>query len=567
MMARVTGWMVATCVLALASEARAWCSPDHVGMPECDGNAGYNGQGTLSRKFRAVKNVCNLGEGVGTTIDVAAYYIDPVQIVAGDTLGVAAFKHGGGAHTYYWDNHGRAIGHPMNPYDQITASLVNKGLVVVHVISALHTVDPWVAADHVVEGLGCFRRATTSGQCITSGSGTPLCFNDLLDRVNWGGAGMSNLTYIGWSSGGIAGIYLPEKLRTNIRMYIFIDPAKHEWMSMIPMSMYTNAPLIHLYPDYYGPYNQALNNTFLLRNTLSGAWVPIGMRDYDMPGATDCNPDDFDGNPATDNGCHHSTHITAIDGYWSADPSGPSAHQALCDDDGPAPTDSSGIVCSSRRECGTSGTWCEVIKSLTTEGGIRAIQAPNATWSMEPRGSLEVLSRYVTAYAACLGAEDAGYFQPWVNGYKRSQDDGIACFGGTTSYPVPSPSCAAHASSSACTGAGCVWAGWGINAGRAECLRDAYTPFREPTCSSYTTSASCFSNPACTWAPTTRPAIRLNNGQVVTDYPHNNNRDYMTEPVASGGSAYNTTTGAFTEQTERLDATYPITCASGIGVR
>ncbi len=193
-----------------------------------------------------------------------------------------------------------------------------------------------------------------------------------------------------------------------------LDAAKATWVANPPTGLSTGTPIIHLYPDWYGPFRESQNQLFTLGTNpnVTGPWAPIGIKDMN------CDPD---------SGCHNAHHCMTVEDAFSWESGyGNSSHETKADS-----------------QCRTSG-----------------VVPPGATWTWGE--SYYIAQRYVVAYASCMGGVVGSYYQSWVNGKDREFDDsgtnGHLC----TRDGFVDATCGSYATKSSCLAApasyGCHWA-------------------------------------------------------------------------------------------------------------
>ncbi len=504
------------------------------------------------------------------------------------------FLHGGGAGAPNGnafagatvDTHGDSV----NPYHEIAEGLASSGFVVIQPILGIGPgTMPWDDAANAADALQCIAERSDPKTC-TGTSGTRPCLYSILNNVAWSANYKENIVVVGHSAGAVAGLYLPEKYMTAVKGMIMIDPAKDVYLRQPPMltMVGTATPVVHFYPDFYGPLQNASNGLFRLglnnscvggqcvggatpgapcssSSTMNqcgtgfctdqtgcsstadcpggtcsgprptqGPWVPIGIRDY--PG---CNPD---------TGCHESHHCTGMSslpatptsyGFYYANEIVPQ-HYPWCGAGVAGCTKTGNGQCPAGTYC-TATTYCSKNSALNqghTWTRHRSLPAnapdPTGLYTEAALGSRSshVLQRYVQAYAACLGGKRNGNqkAQPWVTGQLRAMNDAGGT-GGVCSNTdgVLTPACSAFtypgATGGDCTAAGCLW-------------NRRYDP--------------------------AGPVIRINNGQTVTDYTSTTGRFY------SAAEGFNPATGSFVERQERLGTSpsdpFYLSCSSGPGL-
>ncbi len=408
----------------------------------------------------------------------------PTEPNPGVTYAPAVFMHGGGTDPGYRDIHEQAYSpdknpndypsHPINPYQGIVRRLVAKGMVVIQPIFPSQAA-PQIMAKKAAKAVNCMMERLDSTTC---GADRP-CFVNLVDRVGWKFADKSHIVYIGHSSAGVASLYVPAELGYALRGIIMIDPAKDDgWVSNPPTAVHTDTPVVHFYPDYYGPLAKvATPNSLLNLGThpaLTGPWVPIGIRDY--PG---CNPD---------TGCHEAHHCTSL-GNDMTHETASNTHGLcgaycgsgvkFCSESAPTYV---GLPCTTDANCGGVAGSCitctKTISPACPAGTVcsQAHKCRNNT-ALKPAGhvwkhhrtdgvgatSTTILARYVISWAGCLGAIKGDKLQPWVTGRQRDFDD--LGFGGEPSDPlactkngIPDSFCAQWTNKPFCEVSGCFWA-------------------------------------------------------------------------------------------------------------
>ncbi len=541
-------WVVGAMVLGSASTGHAmWCEFQggiHHRTPECPDAPGYKGNGNLWVTQTRIQNVCGASDPINGIIDVNVVYPHPGQIAAGDQLGVALFMHGGGTQSGFSDLHDSDsppnAAHWANPYEFIADSLASKGMVVVMPIYQ-NQEQPYDEAITAATVATCFGNRVSGpvgpGPDLCTGSSQYPCFTDLVDKVAWTPTTKSNLIYIGHSAGGVTGLYVPDQYGSALKGLIMIDPDKSEWQGTVPQKIASAAmPIVHLYPDFFGPHRGTTPSELFRVGAPStctagtktglgcrthadcdgattygctgpspnaGAWVPLGLR---HPG---CDPN---------TGCHKMHHCTGFTDEWSY--LYDSSHMTYCD----LSNNSSSCV-KAKVECGGQLTTCGQL-SKCINGPANNTQL---TWEA---ATPWILTRYVTAYAACLGAEAGPYYQDWVNGVVRTYED----------------------------------LGWanGVCTKRGELDTVCYPQF--------TSRGVCESNYeayGCVWSQNydagvgNGKTVRINSGQTVNEYTDSSttHRYYGTYEKFNVHGA-----GSFVEQNEKLSTTGSagITCQSGI---
>ncbi len=558
--------------------------------PECDIQA-------ASVIQARVLNVCGVSGGPGPTglpaMDIELAFPDPATLTSGTRLAPVVLVHGGGVGTAYKDLHPEE--HPINPYQDLARQLVFKGFVVIQPIDP--NIGPGTTGNPYDEhrcggspsGALCTSSTSCSGgamctlikgtahrimdgvTCMTkrldgtlNSLGVPRCayepggcISDLMNKVAWNDANRENIIYIGHSAGGIAGLYAPAAYGSALKGLILMDPAKDALTGHPPTSIATATPVVHLYPDWYGPMAMSEKNTTIQLGTsstaITGPWVPIGVRDF--PG---CNPN---------TGCHEANHCNGLGntrsylnfGYQDSHESWHGSGLTYCS----GSSYYSGYICqgSMTSWCTSTGgsclaptsgrytAWCPAGQGCAQAqkclGG--PTKPAGATWSFHRSGGSgttagKVMTRYVLAYAGCLGGISGAKWQPWVTGRQRDLDDSglpapdgdtTACVTGTRSG---STTCSAFTTYSSCTLAGCYW------------MRGADGQI-----------------------------IRKNNGQTgITEYgpgsvtdPRYGYGPRTGVPDQPSWPGWNPTTGAFNEVSERLgttpSSTNYISCQSGPG--
>ncbi len=517
-----------------------------------------------SVSFRRYTNPCG-DTSLGIDVDVAY----PELTSTTGRLTPVLFLHGMGIAAGSTDIHPE--GHPVNPYQELLATLAARGLVVIM------PVDPHLAPGYLPYDTGsgptltrgtawrsittfeCLARRLDVGTALAPGlceaDGDCLHDDPLANRLAWSDADKRNLVAIGHSAGGMAALYVPHHYGQALKAIILIDPATDIAPENYPPAIAPETPVIHLYPDWYGPLakHEANPSFAIAAASITGPWIPIGIRDYRGAGCSkgescDCDPDA---------GCHESNHCTALSNALShSEDGGPaSAHGSWC-----TPTTSScsggpsdGLLCSGpeAHACGEGGicTACPTARQISVPdeaapggcpaGGVcgqltrclhGATKPDGATWTAAHHGNgrdaSKILTRYVVAYAACFGGHEGAAMQPWVNGEQRRLDDAGSGEPVCTLDGLVSETCSGHTSRGRCEAAGCFWA-----------------------------------------QAMDGKAIRINDGQWVTEYgpatPANPRFDF------DNGVAFDAH-GDFREQRERLGMTggleapdYNIVCRSG----
>ncbi len=496
-------------------------------------------------------------------------YPSPTSIPAGVRLAPAVLLHGGGTAAAFDDWHltqGAGMSHPVNPYQRITDHLALQGMLVMTVIHPNSTqTNQSLVAEEIAKTLTCmaarFEVPKTGGTCPGG------CINDLLDKVAWNANNKENLIVVGHSSGGVQALFLPQYYGSAVKGMILIDPAKDLGTQAPPSAISSNTPVVHFYPDWYGPLAKNEPNNIMnliTAATLTGPYVPIGIRDYPCSAQTGCgcNPNQ---------GCHMAHHCNGLGDnpswmYSNNGYSSPTGHASYCEPNSRwcnAPGyPEHGTTCYANTWCGAWGVGVPqnpncVLCSKTHTGcnaefdtcsqldvcltGATKPSSTSVVWTNNPGysssiiggevSSARMLERYVVAYAACLGGTNGSKMQPWVNGRARYHDDfgsGSSC----TMNGIPgNATCDTKATQVDCEAAGCFWA------------RNADGG----------------------------PIIRVNNGEYVNAYGPGITGDTRYYGAASTSVAwnYNATNGSFYERTERLGYTpgsaYFIGCQSGPG--
>ncbi len=475
------------------------------------------------------------------------------------------FLHGGGVAGAFNDIHG--AGHDVNPYQNIVRKLVFKGLVVIMPIdpnigpgyypydigsgSTLSHGTAWRA----IQAFQCLAKRLDVGNSLAPGpcqaDGDCLTGDPLANRLAWNQANKENVVVVGHSFGGVTGLYIPQYYDYALKGLVLIDPAKDIGTGSYPSAVEAGTPVVHFYPDWYGPFaKNEPNPIFAISSTaVSGPWVPIGIRDY--PGGPECTR----GMPCycdPDAGCHESHHCSSFSNTLSYSEYNfyNSSHGSWCTPttascvggtyDGALCTGPSGVSCTGG-ECVDCPYAKEIsVPDLAPPDGCRAgtvcgqltkclngnSKPAGATWKAYWHGSgasaATVLERYVVAYTACLGGLQGAGLQSYVNGKQRQYDDAGVGGGPEDMFAC---SCPVYTDKPACLWAGCHWA-----------------------------------------QAMDGKIIRINNGQFVSEYAaagtSNPRFGY------SNGVTFDSN-GDFTERTERLSASssspYNIACQSGPG--
>ncbi len=484
-------------------------------------------EGGSSMYITRVNQPCPTADADLDGVDIM--FPDPATLGPDDKFTPVILIHGGGVAPGHRDVD-VPQSHWTNPYWNLSSNLLIAARVAVFqpILPNLQNKPSLDAAMDITAAVKCLADRTDAN-CTTG------CLSELVGRVKWGTNDYTNTVYVAHSAGGVAGLYIPELLQSGLAGLILIDPAKDGVLTP-PSNMYMTAPLIHLYPDWQGPFNNATNNLFDLGSAsfFTGPWVPIGLRDY-TEGAS-CDPDA---------NCHPSNHCTALsDTTWFNSPPGDLSHAAYCANNnttsactsqannrcaGDPSCISSNWPSDNLGYCSTSGGYCGQRTKCTRNGAV------NPGWlNFSPTGTVtsrSMLHRYVVAYAGCLAGVGGGKMQSWVNGRHRYFDDVGGSGAECTSNGYPNAACAVHTTGEACTQAGCLWA-----------------------------------------TAMNGSVIRINNGQGVTEYdPHSarfytsgqgysstgtcqggtrNGQSCVSDAFCGGGS--NCTAGDFTERSERL---------------
>ncbi len=561
-----------------------WCDAQahngmHIGKPECSDAPGF---GTFTNMVHLrLNDVCNVAGIAGATqLYADVIYPNPATFSATTRLQPIVFQHGGGVGNSFCDKHSGnttgpsncgANGHPANPYGEIGDYLAQKGAVVIFPILGIGPgTTPSVDADQIVTVVNCIGNRTSSVQTGGCAGGLP-CITDLVDKVAWSPTSKQNITFVGHSAGAMAGLYLPQKFGSSLKAMILLDPSKPEYSATAPNGLAGhNTHVIHIYPDWYGPFQNSQNQLFRLGapNTcvggrceggsnpgavcgptaacnggfctdgmgcttasqcgtgttgtctgpapVAGAWVPLGLREIGT-----CQPNQ---------NCHVAQHCTALAGEYSwLTGYTATGHQTYCNPNAPGAncagqaTPPAGAPCSLEF---INGAWVEPTEcsrdSSCRQGPTNAYKSTQA-W--HKASAYNILRRYLTAYAVCMGGTHGTYYQSWVNGKDRELDDSGSM---TTS-----------------------------------CVRWDGQP--DATCATYGTRATCVANLTCHWAAgECAKAIRVNNGTWETEYAWHAARFYTAAEGYDGN-------GDFWERQERMgpagSTTDPrtIRCQSGFG--
>ncbi len=502
--------------------AGGWCDNlDRATIkPECGGGLGPTALNAFGITQARWNSPCTGSPNIEVTYPVLG---------AGQTkMPPLLLLHGGGMAAAYTDVHG----HPANPFQELATRLAQRGFFVIQPILNIGSGSlPYQDADNAQLALTCAGKKTNSGEC--GASPLPSCETSAVDRVSWGANFGQNLILVGYSAGAIASMYLPEKISAGVstevvvRALIMIDPAKQEYTQNPPSALNSQTPVVHIYPDYYGPLKNNENKLFrmgapascvggtdaglgcdpdpLLPNQCTGGtctgpkrgflgpWVPIGLRStvFWAGGTYDT---------------HHCTGLERGNSYQFPNPN-PDNHYPYT------------TGCGTASQCGQD-LRCQNNTTINTFG--------HYWFSGTAR---HILRRYVVAHAACRGADYGVYNQSWVTGMDRQLDDSGALGG----YCVP--------------GLPPYGGGGG--------------PF-DPVCANNTTPVSCW-NAHCHWAQNEEqyPFIRINNGSDVTNYQND-----TTVRFYGAYEGWNGTTGVFKERKERLGLnvgdTNFVECQAGI---
>ncbi len=563
MRASVT-WVALVGVLGQAVPAQAsklaWCQPQRDGKPECASSPGYADPADpfgFKTVHQWVPNAC--GSGVGLNL----VYPDLVALPVGVKLAPVILMHGGGAETGYVDKHNADR---TNPYWELAQVLAHKGVIVVQPVFPINAgsggVDqPWTNADKINAALTCLGQRT-GAMCDLRGG----CLPDLSNRLNWDELSRPDLVYVGHSNGAVIGLYLPEKM-TGLKALVMIDPSKETWLGDLPDQIAATTTMVHLYPDWYGPHHNAGNQLFRLGlpqscvggtddkrgcdadtpcaggapcngpAPVAGKWIPIGYRDFGSvwdsedqgPGGGLCDPDQ---------GCHASHHcspftnnniVYQVGSTYGINQNG---HEAYCGSGGggtgctkPAVNCGGAMYCGQATRC----TW----------GPIKT-QDSAATWIVgsspsNQNSTQRLLERYVASYASCFAANQGAYYQPWVTGKDRDFDDAGAGAECTSLEGESDAACGVHTNQTACRSAGCHWAvandGRAIRVNNGERVTEYdYSAAREYTAMErYNTTGTCETGPRFGTACTTDAFCA--DGAI----PHNCTAGDFTERIESSG--------------------------------
>ncbi len=459
--------------------------------------------------------------------------------------------HGGGANFGYHDQHYPGANHYTNPYqDMVRTVALAGGAVVFQPI--LPITSGKTAFDTSLDLLWATQcvMAMTQANCVNN------CISHLVDHVDWSAADMEDMTIIGHSAGGVASLYVPKQVVNGLAGIVLIDPARFG-TQLVPANVTSAAPIVHIYPDFYGPLKDVENNLFNLGNqavfsNFTGPWVPFGLRDYDNNNPS-CDPDA---------GCHRAYHCTGFSnagaynvGFYSGD-SQFCANNLSCPEqlDNKESTDPS----TSAANFPTGGfcppdTYCGQLTKCTRNSGVNPGWA-DWSWGTGGANSKTILARYVGAYSACMSGFGGGRMQSWVSGAGRACDDtglaggGACALAGTgkcmykdtngVTYSSPCNTIPDSVTCAANEQLGCVWL-------TGVCTLNGQA---SASCGSFTDSWTCKQNEAtgCMWtAPMDDTVVRINNGQTVTEYTTLTNRWY------TQNQGWNAQTGAFVERNER----------------
>ncbi len=448
---------VAVIWLGLAPEARAgwssgWCDYTvagwgHSDKPEC-WQTYYVGAPIA---YRRIPNVCQDASPVDVDIVTPSLSL----IASGVKLTPVVFQHGGGAGTSFCDKHGNGTltncpaGHAANPYGPYAERLAAMGTIVIFpILNIGPSTTPPVDATTIQRVIGCLADRT-SQVMGTGGCGEPGekdCITDLVDKMTWQPNDMSSVVYVGHSAGGVAGLFMPDRLGTALKSIVMIDAAKGDYPAgtMMPTYLNTTTPFIHIYPDWYGPFAKSEgNNLFQVGTYLQGPWVPIGIREYDFWGSGPCDPDA---------GCHEAHHCAAMWDMNSWEQTGFNGHLAYCN---PATQNCAGMAAPPMTSsCPTGSSECGRQTMCARNSNVN----PGHTWTGGV-GQMMAL-RYTVAFAGCHGGRYGAYLQSWVNGKDRELDDtgiGGITNAACTKYGLPDTTCATYGNRTSCLGAGCWW--------------------------------------------------------------------------------------------------------------
>ncbi len=552
--------VVVALALLQAEPAGAWCV-GREGKPECYSSPGVGMPAAVVHQ--RINNICNISSPDAYKVDVEVMYPDPLYVTPGTKLTPVLFLHGGGMANSFCDKHTTDTSFPYdcspsfhysNPFGYLGEHLAHKGAAVMFPIMQIDNNSlPYNDADLLQNVITCLSDRTTTHPDVGTGcgdEGEPLCITDLQDHLAWTHNDRPGLVAIGYSAGAVAGLYLPERLRSALRAVIMIDPAKEEYTMMPPVPTMYGTPVLHLYPDWYGPHRNHMcsapinparcqvdgdcpagqactggNNLFTLSGLTGGAWVPMGIRET----GTFCDPD---------TGCHTATHcmpMLSTEYSWVNGMDQP-GHANYCD---PGTTTCTGM----QQDTGCEGSATECSRFAKCAANP-AIEPSGHDWFQG--GATHIAYRYTIAWTACVGARFGSSYQSWVNGADRSFDDSGTNGSLCTLAGQPNSACAVHSTASACQAAGCHWA-QGVDG----------------------------------------KAIRINNGQRVTEYDHNPFRYYSASHelynktgVCEGGTrngqacstdafclGANCSAGDFTERNEDLVLTPGpgyLSCSTGL---
>ncbi len=546
--------------------------------PECDAESFFVGYFSELR----LDNPCQCTSGQAcSSHGVTIHY--PTGFF-GTKFAPAVFLHGGGTGVPMGKLTGHSDdghGHSVNAYAEIARSLAHVGFVVIEpILPTSQSTLPYGAmsgdAYDAANLVQCVAQMTSSATCTPSDGARPcLSKYGLVDTIAWSPNNKENVVIVGHSAGAVASLYLPKIWGSAVKGVIMLDPAKHQYLEQPPtLTMAgTSTPIFHLYPDWYGPFQNDKNQLFKLGAPSScrggvcvggpiagsacssssstttcgsggyctdqmgctgdgdcpggsctgpaptnGPWVPIGIRDY--PG---CDPD---------KGCHESHHcsvLTSRPAYdFQTSPDG-GAHHAWCHSAVPGCTKFGSNFCPYGKYCSPS-TYCS--RNGAVNGGhtwtrhrsLDAANAPDAT-GFGARSS-SIYQRYVKAIGGCLGGALLGgaKVQPWVTGWARRLNDsggaGGVCSDKDGQLTLP---CSGYSTRSTCDLQACVW-NVGFDTGKV---------------------------------------IRINDGELVSEYTTTTARNYTAAEGWDGS-------GKFVEREERLGSSprdpYYISCESGPGL-
>ncbi len=545
----------------------AWCSMEggtsNAQTPECSDSPGYGDGTNLGVLQDFIYDACGTtssGPGGNPKVDFVVTYPDPVYYSGSKKFPLVVLQHGGGLADTFYDKHSLDTSpgsHRVSPYEELSMTLAHKGAVVITAGFNESSSVPYDSANTLAAAIGCFNDRVNSKVCTTST--VEPCFSPLMDKVS------AEMTFVGHSSGGVIGLYLPEHYKSGIRGIIMLDPAKGSWLNQAPKTLASaKIPIVHMYPDFYGPARDANNGLFRLGfpktcsggtyagygcrtnndcgtgscsiNTppFAGPWIPLGIRELPT-GAGGPNP----------NTGHHEVHHCMGMSNAGAFNYFPPGHEAFCNTSMSCTKPS--IDCGGQQYCGPQRR-CIV--------GIK-----NAIWNLTgadlQTGASYITRRYVAAYSACFGADYGHYYQSWVNGMDRNYDDagdGRLC----TKNGYVNSTCGAHTDWSTCatdTANECLWA----NAQDKYCVGGS-------AAGSLCYEASTGLQFVCTggYCSGLGKMIRINNGQTsISDYglPISGDSRYYTTLMSN----YSSSTGRFDEQTERLGTTQGAAYAPACG--